>query len=76
MHYFAYGIGFFICTLLLQYILYKVRKNNNKQHPIWAGTSVVIIVAMTGVVTKNPAYLGAVIGYVAADRIGKDLGWH
>ena len=76
MAYFVYGFGFFICTLLLQYILYKVRKNNNKHYPIWTGTSVVIILSMIGILNKNPEYLGAIIGYVTADGIGKELGWH
>lgn len=76
MYYFAYGVGFFILTLIIQYLLHKLRKNKNKQYPIWAGTSVVTVVALTGIFTKNPAYLGAVIGYVTADKIGKELGWH
>ena len=76
MNYFLYGLGFFILTLIIQYVLYKVRKNQNKQYPVWAGTSVVIIIAMTGIITKNPVYLGSVIGYVMADQIGIELGWH
>ena len=76
MQYLAYGIGFFLCTLLLQFVLHRMRKNKNKKYPIWAGASVVIIVAMTGIITRNIAYLGAVIGYVTADNIGKELGWH
>ena len=62
--------------LIIQYLLHKLRKNQNKQYPIWAGISVVTIVALTGIFKKNPAYLGAVIGYVTADKIGKELNWH
>lgn len=76
MYYFAYGIGFFGLTLIIQYLLYKLRKNKNKQYPVWSGTSVAIIIALMGIITKNSAYLGAVVGYIAADRIGKELNWH
>lgn len=76
MYYFAYGIGFFGLTLIIQYLLYKLRKNKNKQYPVWSGTSVAIIIALMGIITKNPAYLGAVVGYITADRIGKELNWH
>ena len=76
MSYFWYGLGFFVFTFLLQGVLHKCRKNKNMQYPIWAGSNIVIIVAMSGIIAKNPAYLGAVIGYILADNIGKELGWH
>lgn len=76
MYYVAYGIGFFILTMILQGLLHKFRKNKNRQYPIWAGSNIVIIIALSGMISKNPAYLGAVIGYVLADDIGKKLGWH
>ncbi len=76
MNYFVYGIVFFILTLIIQYLLHIFQKNKNKQYPIWTGTSVVTIIALTGIFTKTPYYLGAVIGYTIADRIGKELNWH
>ena len=76
MSYFWYGLGFFVFTLLLQGTLHKFRKNKNMQYPIWAGSNVIIFIAMSGIIAKNPAYLGAVIGFILADNIGKEVGWH
>lgn len=52
MNYFVYGIVFFILTLIIQYLLHIFQKNKNKQYPIWTGTSVVTIIALTGIFTK------------------------
>ena len=33
-----YGIGFFLCTLLIRYMLFKVRKNHNHgPNSVWVG---------------------------------------
>ena len=76
MTYVIYGTGFFEFTLTLQAIFHKARKNKNIQYPIWAGENVVVFIALYGIVEKNVAFLGAIIGYVLADNVGKKLGWH
>jgi hypothetical protein len=76
MTYVIYSIGFFVFTLILQAIFHKARKNKNMQYPIWAGENVVVFIALSSIVARNTAFLGAVIGYVLADNIGKKLGWH
>lgn len=76
MSFLMYGVGYFLSTLLIQYILHKVRKNKNKQHPIWAGISPVIVIAFLGILNQDITYLGAVVGYAAADIIGENMDWH
>ncbi|MFG6330126.1 MAG: hypothetical protein K1W06_11775, partial [Lachnospiraceae bacterium] len=59
-----YGIGFFIATILPQYILHKLRRDGNKgKTPLWVGTSAIIILCVCGLIMKNVAYLAAVIGF-------------
>ena len=39
-----YGIGLFLCTLLIQYLLYKIRKNHNHgTNSIWFGNRAIIV---------------------------------
>lgn len=72
-----YGIGFFLLTLLLQYVLYKCRKNHNHgKSSVWTGTGAVLVICLAGLFTQNINYLAAVIGFVFADEIGHVLGWH
>lgn len=71
-----HAIGFFLITLLFQYLLHKFRKNGNRgKGAIWAGRSAAIVICALGVVTKNINYLGAVLGFLVADEIGKQIGW-
>lgn len=69
-----YGVGFFLITLLIQYLLSK-RKNKSKLS-IWEGTSVIIAICMMGIVFQNINYFAAILGFVVADGIGKEIGWH
>ena len=39
-----YGIGYFAVTLLIQYMLFKLRKNHNHgPNGIWVGSSAIIV---------------------------------
>ena len=43
MEFTIYGIGFFLCTLLIQYMLFKVRKNHNHgPNGIWVGNRAIL----------------------------------
>lgn len=72
-----YGIGFFLVTLLIQYICSNIKK---KKHGIissfWVGTNTVVVICIMGIVFKEMNYFAAVIGFVLADDIGKSKGWH
>ena len=71
-----YAIGFFMITLLFQYLLHRFRKNGNRgQGAIWVGKSAAIGICVMGIVTKNINYLGAVLGFLLSDEIGKKMGW-
>ena len=59
-----------------QYLLHRFRKNGNRGHgAIWAGRSAAIVICVMGIVSKNINYLGAVLGFLMADEIGKKMGW-
>lgn len=71
-----YAVGFFWVTILLQYLLHKFRKNGNRgKSAIWVGRSAAIVICIMGVVMKNINYLGAILGFLIADEIGKQMGW-
>ena len=39
-----YEIGFFLCTLLIQYILFKFRKNHNHgPNGVWVGNRAIMV---------------------------------
>lgn len=77
MEYWLYGIGYFILTLMIQYVLFKFRKNHNRgASSIWTGNTIVIILCVLGLLTQELNKFAAVIGYVLADRIGKEMGWY
>ena len=65
-----YGIGFFVLTLLLQYVLSKFRKNGNQGNSaIWVGNNVIIVICIFGIMQHNIDYFAAIIGFIIADKI-------
>lgn len=71
-----YAVGFFICTVLLQWLLHKVRKNHNKGNSaIWVGTGAIIVICVIGLMNKNINYFAALIGFIVGDEVGKQAGW-
>jgi len=72
-----YGIGFFLCTLLIQYLLYKIRKNHNHgTNSIWVGNRAIIVLCVVGIMNHNIGYLTAILGFICADEAGKAVRWH
>ena len=71
-----YGVGFFLITLLIQYLLSNRRKNRNDKSYFWVGSNTIVVICVMGIVLKDINYLAAVIGFVFADDIGKSKGWH
>ena len=72
-----YGVGFWICTLCIQFLLYKIRCNHNHgQNGIWVGGRAIVVICVVGILTHNINYLAAVLGFILADEIGKIAGWH
>lgn len=72
-----YAVGFFLITLLFQYLLHRFRKNGNRGiGAIWVGRSAVIVICVMGIVSREINYLGAVVGFLMADEVGKKKGWH
>lgn len=46
-----YGIGYFVVTLLIQYMLFKLRKNHNHgPNGIWVGSSAIIVLCVIGII--------------------------
>lgn len=72
-----YGIGFFVCTLLIQYMLFKLRKNHNYgPNSVWVGNRAILVLCVVGIINHNIGYLAAILGFICADEAGKALGWH
>ena len=72
-----YGIGFFLCTLLIQYMLFKVRKNHNHGlNSIWVGSRAILVLCVVGIMNHKIGYLAAILGFICADEVGKAAGWH
>ncbi|BEI60787.1 hypothetical protein Blut17040_18160 [Blautia luti] len=72
-----YGLFFFLFTLLIQYMLFKLRKNHNHgANGIWVGSRAIIVLCMVGIVNHRIEYLAAILGFICADEVGKAAGWH
>lgn len=71
-----YAIGFFLITMLIQYLLSK--RSHNKTHNIefLTGSSAIITICVLGIISNNIYYLAAILGFVIADDIGRAAGWH
>ena len=49
-----YGIGYFVVTLLIQYMLFKLRKNHNHgPNGIWVGSSAIIVLCVIGIINHK-----------------------
>ena len=71
-----YAVGFFVFTIFLQWLLYRLRKNHNQgASAVWVGTGVMIVICVIGLVTKNINYFAALLGFIAGDELGKQAGW-
>lgn len=72
-----YGIGYFAVTLLIQYMLFKLRKNHNHgPNGIWVGSSAIIVLCVIVIINHKICYLAAILGFICADEAGKAVGWH
>ena len=72
-----YGIVFFLCTLLIQYMLFKFRKNHNYgPNGVWVGNRAIMVLCVVGIVNHRMEYLAAILGFICADEVGKAAGWH
>lgn len=73
---FMYGIGFFIATLLIQYLFYKVKYNTPQgANGIMVGTNAIVTICVLGMISHNVYFFSAVIGFVMADKLGRKMGW-
>lgn len=70
-----YAVAFFLITLLIQYLFYKARRNRGKNNTFWTGRHTAIIMCTIGIWQEDVNVLGAVLGFLIADEIGKKLGW-
>lgn len=70
-------VSFFVFTILLQWILYKLRRNHNRGNSaIWVGYGAIIVICLMGLIEHNLDYFAAIIGFIIADEIGKMKRWH
>lgn len=67
-----FGTAMLVITLLIQFILYKKKKDVN----FWSGSEMVLIVSVLGIVTGDVTYFAGILGYAIGDCIGKFAGWH
>ena len=67
---------FFAITFLIQLIIHRISKSNNKKWMIFTGTSAICGICIIGVMQQNIALFAAIIGFVLADEIDRVLGWH
>lgn len=66
-----YGIGFFLCTLLIRYMLFKVRKNHNHgPNSVWVGNRAIMVLCVVGIINYKVEYLAAILGFICADYNG------
>lgn len=71
-----YAVAFAVCTIFLQWLLSKVRRNHNKgRFAIWVGTEAIIVLCVAGLVTRNIQYFAAILGFIVGDEVGKHAGW-
>ena len=69
---FMYGIGFFIATILIQYLFYKVKHNTpQRTNGIMVGTNAIVAICVLGVISHNVYFFSAVIGLAMADKLGR-----
>lgn len=72
-----FAVGFCICTIVIQMLLYRLRKNQNKGvSSIWTGYGAIVVICIIGLVTKNINYFAAVLGFIIGDEVGKTARWH
>lgn len=72
-----YGIGFCLCTLLIQIVLDKLRNKHNRGNTaIWVGNSAIVVICIMGLMTRNTNCFSSILGFIIADEIGKQMGWH
>lgn len=77
LEFILYGIGFFVITLLIQWLMSKSkRKTGKSRFTFWTGTEAIIGIAILGLLQGKIEYLAAIIGFAIADNIGSENGWH
>ena len=65
-----YGIGVFVLTLLLQYLLLRFRKDSNQgDSAIWVGNNAVIVICIFGIMEGDIDYFAGIIGFIVADAM-------
>lgn len=72
-----YIVNFFLCTIFLQWLMHKVRKNHNTgDTAIFVGNGAVMCICILGIINKEINFLYAVLGFALGDEVGKISGWH
>ena len=74
--YIVYALGFFIATLLIQWMVFRISKGNGGKWQIYTGPTAIISLCIIGLIEREIAFLAAIIGFVIANEIVVALGWH
>ncbi len=74
--YFVYGIGFFLATLLIQWIINRKNKNTSRKVFFWTGCTCVIGICVLGIINHSVYQFASIIGFAVGDSLGEALGWH
>lgn len=76
IEYIVYGIGFFIITIVLQYILSRTCIFSKKGIKIWRGKECIIGMCMLGILLNKMTFFAAILGFVLGDNVAISMGWH
>lgn len=76
IEYIVYGTGFFIVTLILQYILSQTGAFWRKGFMIWKGKECIIGMCILGLMFRKFAFFAAILGFIFGENVAISLGWH
>lgn len=76
IEYVIYGTGFFIFTLILQYILSRGGFWRKTRFRIWQGKECVVGMCILGIIFHRLTFFAAIIGFIFGENAAILLGWH
>ena len=69
-----YFAGFFLVTLLIRYIVFKIQAGTGRRFTIWSGYFPVLVMIVLGVSERNYCHIASIVGYLLADAFCRSKG--